>query len=56
MFEPTLMPGGVLDALLATRRDGHGMPRGFYQTDALYATEMHKIWHAGWAMKELGWA
>ena len=48
MSEPTLTRGDDLDALLATRRDGHGMPRAFYQTDALYAAEIHKVWHAGW--------
>lgn len=37
-----------LDALLATREPGHGMPRAFYQTDALYAREVQTIWHGGW--------
>ena len=37
-----------LDALLATRRDGHGMPRGFYQTEALYAAEILRVWQGGW--------
>ena len=37
-----------LDALLATRQDGHGMPREFYQTEALYAAEMQQIWQGGW--------
>ena len=37
-----------LEALLATRRDGHGMPRAFYHTDALYAAELERIWCSGW--------
>jgi glycine betaine catabolism A len=37
-----------LAALLATRRDGHGMPRDFYHTDALYAEEVTRIWMEGW--------
>ncbi|MEP7276913.1 MAG: aromatic ring-hydroxylating dioxygenase subunit alpha, partial [Betaproteobacteria bacterium] len=37
-----------LDALLATRRDGHGMPRAFYHTDALYARELERVWYGGW--------
>lgn len=37
-----------LDALLSTRRDGHGMPRAFYHTDALYARELERIWYGGW--------
>ena len=37
-----------LNALLATRRAGHGMPRDFYRTDTLYAAELDRIWQAGW--------
>ncbi len=37
-----------LDALLDTRRDGHGMPRAFYHTDALYTRELEQIWYGGW--------
>ena len=37
-----------LTALLATRREGHGMPRAFYNTGALYAEEVARIWHGGW--------
>ena len=37
-----------LAALLATRQDGHGLPRDFYQADALYAAEMRRIWQGGW--------
>jgi Rieske 2Fe-2S family protein len=37
-----------LDALLSTRRDGHGMPRAFYHTDSLYAFEVERIWQGGW--------
>ena len=37
-----------LEALLATRRDGHGMPRAFYQDAAVYAEEMRRIWQGGW--------
>ncbi len=37
-----------LSALLATRREGHGMPREFYNTDALYAEEVARIWQGGW--------
>lgn len=37
-----------LDTLLATRRDGYGMPRAFYHTDALYARELEQVWFHGW--------
>ena len=37
-----------LETLLATRRDGYGMPRGFYHDAALYAAEMRTIWLGGW--------
>ena len=37
-----------LSTLLATRRDGYGMPRAFYNTDALYAEEVARIWQGGW--------
>jgi Rieske 2Fe-2S family protein len=37
-----------LSSLLATRRDGYGMPRGFYNTDLLYAEEVARVWHGGW--------
>ena len=37
-----------LDALLATRRDGYGMPRDFYRTPPLYDAELAHIWRAGW--------
>ena len=37
-----------LTTLLATRREGHGMPRAFYHTEALYAEELARIWHGGW--------
>ncbi|MCC6196976.1 MAG: aromatic ring-hydroxylating dioxygenase subunit alpha [Burkholderiales bacterium] len=37
-----------LEALLATRRDGHGMPRAVYHTPALYDAEIERVWHAGW--------
>ena len=43
---PALTP--ELDAVLATRRDGHGMPRTFYHSDALYARELERIWYGGW--------
>jgi Rieske 2Fe-2S family protein len=43
-----------LDALLATRRDGHGMPRDFYQTEALYAAEVQRIWQGGWLFAGFG--
>jgi Rieske 2Fe-2S family protein len=35
-------------ALLGSRREGHGLPRAFYRTDALYAAELRAIWHRGW--------
>jgi Rieske 2Fe-2S family protein len=37
-----------LTALLDSRRDGFGMPRGFYQNAALYDAEMQSIWHHDW--------
>ena len=43
---PALTP--ELEALLATRREGYGMPRSFYHTDALYEAEVRKIWYGGW--------
>ena len=41
-------PSPDLTALLDSRRDGHGMPRGFYHSDSLYAAEVQKIWQSGW--------
>jgi len=38
----------ALAALLAQRREGHGLPRAFYRDEALYARELARIWHAGW--------
>ena len=43
-----------LDALLTTRQAGHGMPRDFYQTEALYAAEMQRLWHGGWLFAGFG--
>ena len=37
-----------LAALLGSRQDGHGMPRAFYPTEALYAAELQRVWHGGW--------
>ena len=37
-----------LETLLATRKEGHGLPRGFYHDPALYAAEMRTIWQGGW--------
>jgi glycine betaine catabolism A len=37
-----------LGSLLATRREGYGMPRAFYNTDALYPEEVARIWQGGW--------
>ncbi|MEO8753079.1 MAG: aromatic ring-hydroxylating dioxygenase subunit alpha [Casimicrobiaceae bacterium] len=37
-----------LEALLATRRAGYGMPRAFYHTDALYKRELEQVWYGGW--------
>ena len=37
-----------LSSLLATRREGYGMPRAFYNTDALYPEEVARIWQGGW--------
>ena len=48
MSESISSPGSDLTALLASRRDGHGMPRGFYHSEALYAAETHTIWQHGW--------
>ncbi|MEP6996444.1 MAG: aromatic ring-hydroxylating dioxygenase subunit alpha [Betaproteobacteria bacterium] len=41
-------PSPEIDALLDSRRDGHGLPRAFYHTDALYVRELDRIWHGGW--------
>jgi glycine betaine catabolism A len=48
MAAPDAPVGAELAAILASRRDGHGLPRAFYQDEALYARELAKIWHAGW--------
>ena len=48
MAKPSAPLSSDLSALLATRRDGHGMPRAFYNTDALYAEEVARIWQGGW--------
>src|SRR5262252_8887870 len=48
MANPTSALTLELEALLATRREGYGMPGLFYQTDALYEAEVRKIWYGGW--------
>jgi Rieske 2Fe-2S family protein len=48
MTDPRTSLAPELAALLATRQAGHGMPREFYQTEALYAAEMHRLWQGGW--------
>ena len=48
MANSTLTLTPELEALLATRRDGYGMPRGFYHTDELYEAEVRRIWYGGW--------
>src|SRR5664279_1252282 len=51
LMEPTMANAALspeLAALLATRRDGYGMPRGFYHEDALYPAEVARIWNRGW--------
>ena len=48
MTDPRTPLAADLAALLATRRDGHGLPRDFSQAEALYAAEMRRIWHGGW--------
>lgn len=45
---PDTLPPSDLHALLDTREPGHGLPRAFYHTDALYALEVAKIWYGGW--------
>lgn len=37
-----------LAALLASRREGFGMPRALYLDESLHAAEMARIWHKGW--------
>jgi Rieske 2Fe-2S family protein len=34
--------------LIASRRDGHGLPRAFYHDSILYTHEMERIWRHGW--------
>jgi Rieske 2Fe-2S family protein len=48
MTDLTVQTDTALDVLLATRREGHGLPRAFYHDDALYAAEMRTIWQGGW--------
>jgi len=37
-----------VEALLATRREGRGMPRDFYLAAGLYEAEVRNVWHGGW--------
>ena len=48
MSDSTVPISPELEALLGTRREGHGMPRALYHDPALYAAEMRTIWHGGW--------
>jgi hypothetical protein len=48
MSDSTLQPNPDLDEILDSRKPGHGLPRAFYQNDALYAHELQRIWYAGW--------
>ena len=48
MHNLTSHAAGDLAALLDTRQPGHGLPRAFYHTDALYQAELAKIWYGGW--------
>jgi Rieske 2Fe-2S family protein len=48
MSDFNVTPSADLEVLLASRRDGHGMPRAFYHDETLYAAEMRTIWHGGW--------
>src|SRR5579871_5712202 len=34
--------------LVASRREGYGLPRPFYHDTALYQHEMERIWRQGW--------
>src|SRR5437764_13467 len=47
MSETTQHPSD-LEVILESRQSGHGLPRAFYQTNALYALELQQIWYAGW--------
>lgn len=38
---------GIADELPA-RRDWHGLPGDYYHSEAAYAAELARIWHAGW--------
>jgi Rieske 2Fe-2S family protein len=48
MADPRPPLAADLVALLGSRREGHGMPRAFYQSAALYAEELASVWHGGW--------
>jgi Rieske 2Fe-2S family protein len=48
MTATTNMASPDLADLLDSRREGHGMPRAFYTTEALFSEEMRRIWHRGW--------
>jgi Rieske 2Fe-2S family protein len=48
MTEHDPRPSPELIALLDSRRDGFAMPRGFYQSAALYEAELAAIWRRGW--------
>ena len=34
--------------LVTSRQEGYGLPRAFYQDEALYAYELEQIWRRGW--------
>jgi 4-methylaminobutanoate oxidase (formaldehyde-forming) len=46
MREKTMSPLTPSSTPARQRHDGHGMPRAFYHTDALYAAELQRIWAA----------
>ena len=48
MPNSAVTPTTELDALLTTRRDGHGLSRAFYHDAPLYDAEIRTIWQGGW--------
>src|SRR5260370_23631641 len=37
-----------IQALVASRREGYGLPRAFYHDSALYQRELERVWRRGW--------
>ena len=45
---PTSTEEMHIQTLVASRREGYGLPRAFYQDSALYQRELERVWRCGW--------